>query len=126
MATNDGAEARKEIFRTTGILAGLTAFEFLLAGIKGSIPGWTGLSEETVRLLVLVTFVVLTIFKAFYIVAYFMHLKHEVRRLAFTIVLPFLFIIWLIIGLLSEGGYYGKSTKQMSVRSVNHVESSIA
>lgn len=103
MATADGAEARKSIIRTAWILTGLTAFEFLIAFTKQYYAEWFGLSEAAADMIVLVTFVVLTLFKAFYIVAEFMHLKHEVKRLAFTIVVPFLFVIWLIIGLIVEG-----------------------
>jgi hypothetical protein len=122
MATTDGAESRKEIFRTMWILTGLTAFEFVLAFAKGGMPGWTGLSEETVRTLVVSTFVILTLFKAFYIVAYFMHLKHEVRRLALTILVPFLFIVWLLIGLLVEGDSWLKQTGSGPVNQGHSVE----
>lgn len=106
-AQDGGASARKSIYKTTGILAGLTAIEFIIAGIKYRLAGWFGLQDGTVETLVLVMFVILTIFKAFYIMADFMHLKDEVKRLAYTIIFPFLFIIWLIIGLILEGGYWG-------------------
>ena len=106
-ANDGGAAARKEIWRTTAILSGLTAFEFLMAFTKAYYPKWFGISESTSSTLVLVTFVVLTIIKAFYIVAYFMHLKHELRKLILTIMIPFLFIVWLIIGLLLEGDFWG-------------------
>jgi len=49
-------------------------------------------------------FVILTLVKAFYIVGEFMHLKHEVKQLGWTIVLPMLFIAWLLVALLVEGG----------------------
>ncbi|MDX1905543.1 MAG: cytochrome C oxidase subunit IV family protein [Bacteroidia bacterium] len=108
MQHSDGSETRKEIFRTALILTALTTFEFVLAGIKNSLPAWTGLSVGAVKMIVLSTFVILTIFKAFYIVGVFMHLKDEVKRLAWTILIPFLFIIWLIIGLMYDGTSWGK------------------
>ncbi|MEL6842749.1 MAG: cytochrome C oxidase subunit IV family protein [Bacteroidota bacterium] len=107
MATAEGQDARKSIFRTFWILLGLTAFEFLIAFTKAFYPGWFGVSEATSKAIVVSTFIVLTIFKAFYIVAEFMHLRHEVKRLAFVILIPFIFIIWLIIGLIWEGGSWG-------------------
>ncbi|MEL6674419.1 MAG: cytochrome C oxidase subunit IV family protein [Bacteroidota bacterium] len=106
-ASDGGKSARREIYKTTIILSALTAFEFLLAGIKGSMDEWLGISESTVQALVVITFVILTIFKAFYIVAVFMHLGSEVKRLALTILIPFIFVIWLLIGLILEGGYWG-------------------
>ncbi|MEM7654650.1 MAG: cytochrome C oxidase subunit IV family protein [Bacteroidota bacterium] len=104
----EGASQRKSIIRTALILSGLTAFEFLIAFTKAYYPSWFGITPETSQTIVVVTFIVLTIFKAFYIVAEFMHLGHEVKRLAWTILVPFLFIVWLIIGLISEGSYWGK------------------
>jgi len=110
MATADGSEARKSIIRTFWILFGLTAFEFLIAFTKHLYPSWFGISEAASQMIVVVTFIILTLFKAFYIVAEFMHLKHEVKRMAFTILVPFLFIVWLLIGLIVEGDYWGKQT----------------
>ena len=102
-----GRSARKAIWRTFWILAGLTAVEFLIAGTKGYFPEWFGIQMSTVKTGVLYTFIVLTIVKAFFIVAEFMHLKHEVRRLVWIILIPFIFIGWLLIGMILEGGYWG-------------------
>jgi len=44
-----------------------------------------------------VIFVTLTIVKAFYIVSEFMHLGHEAKGLMYSIVLPMIFVIWLIV-----------------------------
>jgi cytochrome c oxidase subunit IV len=104
----EGASQRKSIIRTALILSGLTAFEFVIAFTKKFYPDWFGISPDTSQSIVVITFIILTIFKAFYIVAEFMHLGQEVRRLALTILIPFLFVIWLIIGLISEGSYWGK------------------
>ncbi len=49
-------------------------------------------------------FIALTIVKAFYIVGEFMHLAHEKKLLIWSILLPMLFIVWLIIALLYQGG----------------------
>ncbi|MFK7924759.1 MAG: cytochrome C oxidase subunit IV family protein [Bacteroidia bacterium] len=107
MATADGVETSISIFRTFWILLGLTAFEFLIAFTKAYYPEWFGISEATVKAIVVSTFIVLTIFKAFYIVAEFMHLRHEVKRLGFAILVPFIFIVWLIIGMIWEGTSWG-------------------
>lgn len=51
-------------------------------------------------------YIVLTLFKAFYIVAYFMHLKFEKIGLALAIIVPILFIIGLILVLTNESHYW--------------------
>lgn len=94
--TPESIAQRKTIWNTFWILLGVTAFEFLIAFTKEPL----GLS----KLLVITIFVTLTIVKAFYIVAEFMHLKHEVKGLIMSIVVPTIFIIWLLVALLTEGG----------------------
>jgi cytochrome c oxidase subunit IV len=49
-------------------------------------------------------FIGLTFVKAFYIVSEFMHLKHETKVLIWSIILPMIFVVWLVIALLYEGG----------------------
>jgi len=57
-------------------------------------------------LLLNVIFISLTLVKAFYIVAEFMHLGHEVKALVMTIVLPILFVLWLVVALLVDGTFW--------------------
>lgn len=83
---------RKKLWRVFWILFAVTAFEFLIAF---TVPA---------SLFRVGVFVILTIVKAFYIVAEFMHLGHEVKFLAYSIVLPMLFVVWLLIALMYEGG----------------------
>ena len=49
-------------------------------------------------------FVGMTIVKAFYIVGEFMHLKHEMKSLIWAILIPCIFVVWLLIALMREGG----------------------
>ncbi len=80
-----------QLWRIAGILAIVTAIEFALAYILPRGP------------LLYFTFVALTLVKAFYIVAEFMHLKGEVKTLIWSIAIPTIFVIWLVIALLAEG-----------------------
>ena len=49
-------------------------------------------------------FIGMTIFKAFYIVGEFMHLKYEAKVLIWLIMTPMIFVVWLIVALIYEGG----------------------
>jgi cytochrome c oxidase subunit IV len=51
-------------------------------------------------------YIVLTLMKAFYIVAYFMHLKFEKINLIYSILLPLVFIIGVIAALMNESNYW--------------------
>lgn len=85
-------ETRKKLWRVFWILFGVTALEFLIAFTMPASMFRVGI------------FIILTIVKAFYIVAEFMHLGHEVKFLAYSIVLPMMFVVWLLIALMYEGG----------------------
>jgi cytochrome c oxidase subunit 4 len=81
----------KAIWRTFWILLGITVLEFIIAF---TVPAnWFKVA----------VFVGLTIVKAFYIVAEFMHLKGEVKMLIWSILIPTIFVMWLILALLIEG-----------------------
>lgn len=85
------------IWRTFWILLGITVVEFTLAYLMK--PG--GLRTSF--------FVIMTLVKAFYIVGEFMHLKHEVKSLIWAIIIPVVFIIWLLTALMTEGSWIGLS-----------------
>ena len=88
---NAGAEQRKLIWKTFWILSGITSLEFLIAF---TMPH--GILKVSI-------FIILTIVKAFYIVGEFMHLKHETKSLIWSILVPIIFVSWLILALLLEG-----------------------
>jgi cytochrome c oxidase subunit IV len=80
-----------KIWKTAAILAIVTGIEFVLAFTMGRGHLLTSI------------FVILTFVKTFYIVGEFMHLKYEVKVLIWSIVIPMLFIMWLITAMLTEG-----------------------
>ncbi len=69
----------------------VTAIEFVIAF---TVPA--GVFRTSV-------FIILTIVKAFYIVAEFMHLGHEKKSLKLSILLPIIFIVFLIFILMYQG-----------------------
>jgi len=75
------------------ILTAITALEFLIAFTMDANLG---------RVII---FIVLTLAKAFFIMAYFMHVKFEKIGMIYSVTLPFLFVLYLIALLLMEGGY---------------------
>lgn len=81
----------KTIVMVTLILSGVTFVEFALAFLMDA-----GIARTTI-------FFVLTFAKAYYIIAEFMHLGHEVPSLKRSIIFPLIFVVWLIAVLLWEG-----------------------
>ncbi len=103
--TNDthaehGGGAIAEIKKVTIILSVLTIVELILGF-------WMiGMESKAMVLGIKGAIVILMMAKAFYIVAYFMHLKHEVKNLIMTIVVPLSLFIWFIIAFLADGSSF--------------------
>src|ERR1700761_1975665 len=89
---------RGRIWKVFFILLVITCVEFFVAlVIAPKHPGATWVNP---------IYIVLTLFKAFYIVAYFMHLKFERTGLIMAIIVPILFIIGLILVLTNESHHW--------------------
>lgn len=84
-------EKIKKIWKTALILLILTSIEFVFAF---TLPR---------GLLLYAIFIGLTIWKAKYIMMEFMHLGEEAKPLFYSIIVPLIFLIWLVIALIREG-----------------------
>ncbi len=89
-----------EIKKVTIILSVLTIVELVLGFWMIDI------TSPSARLAIKGVIVILMMAKAFYIVAYFMHLKHELKNLIMTIVVPLALFIWFIIAFLADGNSF--------------------
>ncbi|MBN8836783.1 MAG: cytochrome C oxidase subunit IV family protein [Sphingobacteriia bacterium] len=90
----------KEVRNVTIILTVLTIIELALGF-------WMmGIDSHSTRIAVKGIIVILMLAKAFYIVGYFMHLKHEIRNMIMTIVVPLLLFVWFIIAFLYDGNSF--------------------
>jgi cytochrome c oxidase subunit IV len=92
-----GKKIRRNVFVVTAILTAITIVEVFLgvAFKRNGTFAW-----ESIKL----TFIILTLVKAGYIVLSFMHLGEERRNLKYVVLLPYaLFILYLIFIGLYEG-----------------------
>ncbi|NCT93246.1 MAG: cytochrome C oxidase subunit IV family protein [Chitinophagaceae bacterium] len=89
-----------EIKKVTIILTVLTIVELALGF-------WMiGMEHDGLRNAIKGAIVILMLAKAFYIVGYFMHLKHEIRNMIMTIVVPLALFVWFIIAFLYDGNSF--------------------
>ena len=84
-------EKIKHLWTVAGIMALITAAEFVIAFTMTAGPFKTSI------------FIVMTIFKAGYIVGEFMHLRYETKILYWSILVPIVFIVWAIVVFTYEG-----------------------
>ena len=88
---------KARIWKVFFILLAITVVEFVIA---------LGIPETAIPHFVRNTaYVLLTLVKAYYIVAFFMHLKFEKYALIMGIILSFIFIGYFIVLMLVEGNY---------------------
>jgi cytochrome c oxidase subunit 4 len=94
----DGRRIRKKIWKITAILTIITLVEVVM-GIQ-----FNRLENKDIWMMIKTAYIVLTIAKAAFIVATFMHLGDERKTLRATILIPYaIFIIYLVIVLVMEG-----------------------
>jgi len=84
-------EKIKKLWTVAGILGAVTAVEFVIAFTMD-----TGAAKTFI-------FVALTIVKAGYIVLEFMHLRYEVKVLFWSILIPMIFVVWMLVAFIYEG-----------------------
>lgn len=83
----------KKLWQVAGILGIITLIEF---GVAFGVP------HEMKDLRVWI-FIGMTIIKAAYIVGEFMHLRHETKVLMWSILVPIVFIVWMLVAFVYEG-----------------------
>lgn len=84
-------EKIKKLWRVAGILLLVTIVEFIIAFALPHGAAKTFL------------FVILTIVKAGYIVGEFMHLRYEVKVLFWAVLIPMIFVVWMLVAFVYEG-----------------------
>jgi cytochrome c oxidase subunit 4 len=57
-----------------------------------------------------------SLYKAYYIVSEFMHLGHEVKAMAWSVVLPMSLLVWAVIAFMNEGGAWRHNREYVNER----------
>ncbi|MEJ6736601.1 MAG: cytochrome C oxidase subunit IV family protein [Flavobacteriales bacterium] len=94
----EGKKTRRMIWNMFWVLLAITSIEVGL----GLVWKQWGINFHYVKM----TFLVMTIAKAYFIVAYYMHLKHEKSFLKNSIIAPYILLaLYLIYMVITEGNY---------------------
>ncbi len=100
MGNNDINHAKKVVFKGLILLAIITVLEVFIA-LFGN-----GHLIEGVRLAKWIMYpmmIGLSLYKAYFIIYEFMHMKYEMQGLRFTVLLPMLLLVWAVIAFFNEG-----------------------
>ena len=89
----------KAIWRTFWILLVITCIELVIGMFIA--PNF-----HAYKIWFNILYIIFTAAKAFYIIAEFMHLRHEIKNMIMTIALPALLFLWFIAAFLWDGDSY--------------------
>ncbi len=103
-------ESKKLVFKGMILLGVVTIVEVLIALLGNGhliegffLPKW----------LMYPVMIALSLYKAYFIVYEFMHMKYEVRALAMSVLLPTLLLVWGVIAFFQEGSSWGARRAQI-------------
>ncbi len=89
----------KTIWKTFWILLIITCIEL-------TIGMFIAPHFHSIKIMFNILYIFLTLIKAFYIVAEFMHLRHELKNLIMTIIVPLFLFLWFVAAFLWDGNSY--------------------
>jgi cytochrome c oxidase subunit IV len=92
------------------LLGAITILEVMIA-LVGNGHIISGLTLP--KLIMYPVMIGLSLYKAYWIVYNFMHMAHEVKGLAMSVLLPCLLLVWAVIAFFQEGGSWGARREQI-------------
>lgn len=103
-------QGKKNVYKGLVILAVVTLVEVLFSLLgKGHLIHFSPSAQHTVYLISSLAIIALSLYKAYYILFEFMHLRYENKALVRTVLIPTGLLIWALIALLMEGKYWKDS-----------------
>ena len=96
-------ESKKLVFKGLILLGVITLVEVAIALVGN---GHVIHGVELPRIIMYPLMIGLSLYKAYFIVYDFMHMRYEVKGLAMSVLLPTLLLVWAIIAFFNEGNSY--------------------
>ncbi len=106
-------EGKKQAYRGFVLLGIVTIVEVIIAlfGNGHIIEGFT-----LPKYIMYPIMIALSLYKAYFIVNEFMHMRYEAKGLAMTVVLPTLLLVWAVIAFLHEGNAWNEKREKVNKR----------
>ena len=115
----DYATAKKAVFKGLILLGVVTIAEVIVAllGNGHIIPGFF-----LPKIVFYPIMIAMSLYKAYFIVYEFMHMRYEVKGLAMSVLLPTLLLVWAIIAFFQEGSSWGARREQIKEKNQEKVQ----
>jgi cytochrome c oxidase subunit IV len=110
-------EGKKVVVKGLLLLAVVTIVEVLIALVGNGhiISGF-----HLPKIIMYPLMIGLSLYKAYFIVYEFMHMRYEVKGLAMSVLLPTLLLVWGVIAFLQEGSSWG--SRRELIKEKNAIE----
>ena len=111
-------EGKKVVVKGMWLLAAVTLVEVAIAllGNGHLISGFT-----LPKIIMYPAMIGLSLYKAYFIIYEFMHLRYEVKGMAMSILLPTLLLVWGIIAFMQEGSSWGSRRSQIEQKNAREI-----
>jgi len=120
MAHTSYEESIKLVYKGMWLLAAVTLVEVALSLFGKGYLGFDPHGMTAILAIVGIGLIVLSLYKAYYIVYNFMHMGHEVKGLRMTVLLPMLLLVWAIFAFFNESNDWKK--RRVDVKFKNAIE----
>lgn len=102
-------ESKKLVFKGLLLLAVVTIVEVAIALLaNGHVVESIDIGDGWMRYPYMLIMIGLSIYKAYFIVYEFMHMRYEVKGLVASVLLPMGLLVWAIVAFFNEGASYGE------------------
>lgn len=106
-------DSKKAVWKGLGLLALVTLVEVVLSLMKAQ--DWAkDYAAIFVGLALLI--IVLSVYKAYFIIYEFMHMAYEVKGLAMTVLLPTILLVWAVVAFFYEGDAWKGNREDVNER----------
>ena len=106
-------DSKKAVWKGLGLLAIVTLIEVFLSLMKAQ--DWAkDYAAIFVGLALLI--IILSVYKAYFIIYEFMHMAYEVKGLAMTVLLPTILLVWAVVAFFYEGDAWKSNREDVNER----------
>ena len=109
-------ESIKDVYKGLVLLAVVTLVEVAISLLGKGHLGVDVSDYSWILALIGLGLIVLSLYKAYFIIYEFMHMRYEVKGLAMSVLLPTLLLVWAVIAFFQEGDSWKKRREDVKKR----------
>jgi cytochrome c oxidase subunit IV len=116
-------EQKRFVFRGLMLLGAITIVEVIVALLaKGHLVHGVSFAHGFGHILYMLLMIGFSIYKAYFIIFFFMHMAYEIRGMMLSVLLPTTLLIWAIIAFFQEGSAWGSRREQIREKNEERVK----